>query len=59
MIPTNQQRQCDIAIARAQDDDERDQLARQAEDDSIIDTALLAVILHAIQEDLNDRDKKA
>lgn len=59
MLLSNQQRQRTIAIARSRDEDESEQVARQAEDDSIIDTALLALILQAIHEDLVNRDEEA
>jgi hypothetical protein len=59
MLLSNLQRQHAIAIARGRDEDESEQAARQAEDDSIIDTALLALILQAIQEDLDERDEEA
>jgi hypothetical protein len=56
---SNRQRQHAITIACGQDEDESEQAARQAEDDSIIDASLLALILQAIQEDLNERDEEA
>lgn len=52
-------RQRAIDIACAQDEDERERAARQAEDDSIIDMALAAILLQAIEEDLDAREDVA
>ena len=52
-------RQRAIDIACAQDEDERERAARQAEDDSIIDMALAAILLQAIEEDLDARQDEA
>jgi hypothetical protein len=61
MLPTSVRvrRQRAINIACAQDKDEREQAVRQAEDDNIIDAALAALLLQAIQQDSNARDEAA
>jgi hypothetical protein len=45
MLLTSVHRQRAIDIACAQDEDERERAARQAEDDSIVDMALAAILL--------------
>ena len=61
MLPTSEhvRRQRTIDIACAQDEDEREQAGRRAEDDNIIDAALAALLLHAISQDLDAREEAA
>jgi hypothetical protein len=56
---TSVHRQRAIDIGCVQDEDEKEQAPRQAEDDGIIDTALAALLLQAIEEDLDARQDEA